>query len=103
MKFLMKTLAALSIAGTAITPAFASRTEPMTVRVEYGDINLGSPEGQRLLDRRLAKAVRTVCSAQSHVSGSRIMTPEYKACLTAARAAVRQQLAAITPVKQRGV
>jgi UrcA family protein len=102
MKSLAKIIAALALAGTAFSPAYAAPTEKMTIQVEYGDINLASVEGQKQLDRRLEKAVRTVCRTQSHNGGSRILNLDAKACLAKARADVRQQVAAITSVKQRG-
>jgi UrcA family protein len=102
MKTLAMTLAALGLAGTAISPAFASNSEMMTVKVQYNDLNLASPEGQKTLDQRIEKAVRTVCRTQSVTTGSRIPTPDVKACLAKARADVRQQVAALTRVEQRG-
>jgi UrcA family protein len=103
MKRFAMTLAALGLAGSAISPAYANTGEQMTVQVQYDDINLATPAGQKQLDRRLEKAVRTVCRAQIHNGGSRILTLDAKACLAKARADVRQQVAAITAVKQRGV
>lgn len=102
MKPLAMTLAALGLAGTAISPALASQTEKMSVRVGYGDINLATAEGQKLLDKRLERAVRTVCRIQSVSNGSRILTLDAQNCLTKARAAARQQVAALTKAEQRG-
>lgn len=102
MKSLAKIMAALALAGTAFSPAYAAPTEKMTIQVEYGDINLASPEGQKHLDRRLEKAVRTVCRTQGYNGASRIMSLEARACLAKARADVRQQVAALTTVRQRG-
>lgn len=99
MKRFAMTLAALGLAGTAISPAFANTSETMTVQVPYDDINLASPEGQKQLDRRVDKAVRSVCRVQSQSSGSRILSLDAKACLAKARANVRQQ---VTTVTQRG-
>ena len=102
MKPLAMTLAAIGLAGTAISPAFASQTDRMTIEVQYNDLNLATPEGQKTLDQRLEKAVRTVCRTKSHTGGSRILTLDAKACLAKARADVRQQVAVLTEVEQRG-
>lgn len=103
MTRLAMTLAAIGLAGTAISPTLANETETMTVRVEYNDLNLATPEGQAKLDKRLEKAVRTVCRTRSHTGGSRVLSLDAQACLAKARADVRQQVAAITRGMQRGV
>lgn len=97
------TLAALGLAGSAVTPTLANETEKMTIQVQYDDLDLATPEGQQRLDQRLEKAVRTVCRTQSHNGGSRILSLDAKACLAKARADVRQQVAAMNQGKQRGV
>jgi UrcA family protein len=103
MTTLAMTLAAIGLASSAVTPALAGETEKMTIHVQYNDLNLATPEGQAQLDRRLEKAVRTVCRTRSHNGGSRILSLDAKACLAKARADVRQQVAAITTDRQRGV
>lgn len=100
---LAMTLAALGLAGSAVTPTLANETEKMTIQVQYDDLDLATPEGQQRLDQRLEKAVRTVCRTQSHTGGSRILSLDAKACLAKARADVRQQVAAMNQSKQRGV
>ena len=107
MKPLAKTMAsalvAIGLAGTAISPAFAGEAELMTIAVPTNDLNLGTAAGQRTLDQRLEKAVRTVCRTSSLTTGSRILTQEAKACLAKARADVKQQVAALyTGKEQRG-
>jgi UrcA family protein len=100
---LAMTLAALGLAGSAMTPALANEPEKLTVQVQYNDLNLDTREGQQQLDRRLEKAVRTVCRTQAYTGGSRILSLDAKACLAKARTDVRQQVAALTSAKQRGV
>lgn len=104
MKPLALALATLGLAGAAITPATAAEVERMTVTVSTADINLASPEGQRMLDNRLEKAVRTVCRVTDINTGRRIMSQEVRQCLAKARADTRQQVAALTAKQQnRGV
>lgn len=102
MTTLAITLAALGLAGTAVTPTLANQAEPMTIEVPYSDLNLATAEGQARLDRRLEKAVRLVCGTQSHKGGSRIISSEARACMAKAQADVRQQVAAVMKAKQRG-
>ena len=102
MKKLALAAAALGLACTTAAPAFAGNAEKMSVRVNLGDINLASPSGQKLLDRRIAYAVRTVCRVDEVITGSRILTKEKRDCLVKARADARQQVAAITGDRQRG-
>ena len=62
MKSFVVALAALA----ALVPAGAQAEssagrETVSVEVQYGDLNLQSPEGRRKLDRRVASAVRQIC------------------------------------------
>ena len=99
---LAMTLAALGLAGTVVTPTLANETEKMTINVQYDDLDLATPDGQAQLDRRLNKAMRTVCGTRGHSGGSRIISAEARACLAKARTDVRQQVAAITTDERRG-
>ena len=88
-------LAALGLAGAAITPALAGNADRMSVSVSVADIDLATAKGQRTLDRRLEKAVRTVCRATDLTTGSRILSQESRVCVAKTRASVKQQLAAL--------
>ena len=104
MKPLAIALATLGLAGAAITPAAAAKTERMTVTVPTADINLATAEGQRKLDQRLEKAVRTVCRVTDIKTGTRLMNHDVRQCLAKARADTRQQVAVLTAKQQnRGV
>jgi UrcA family protein len=106
MKPLAHTLAhafaALGLAGAAISPALANDAAPPSVTVHVADLDLTSPAGQRALDRRLDRAVRSVCADGGFRTGSRIMSREGQACLAKARASVRDQVAALTTAQQHG-
>jgi len=100
-------LTALGLASAAISPAMASPalasdTEPMTVSVRVADLDLTSAAGQRALDRRMERAVRSVCAAASASTGSRIVAQDAQACIAKTRASVRDQVAALTAAQQRG-
>ena len=105
MKPLAKTityaLAAFGLAGAAITPALAGEVQRMTISVETADLNLASEQGQKTLDQRVERAVRTVCRPNTATTGTRIPSQDAKACLLQARADARQQVAALTPRNQQ--
>ncbi|MDC8753686.1 UrcA family protein [Erythrobacter sp. sf7] len=101
----MKTFAiAAAVLGLACTttPAFAGEREKMSLEVELSDINLGTASGQKLLDQRIERAVRTVCRVTDVKTGTRIINRDARACLAKARADAREQVAALTGDKQRG-
>jgi len=106
MKPLAKTithaLAAIGLAGAAITPAMAGNMQKMSVSVETGDLDLGTAKGQKTLDQRVEKAVRHVCHTTSLTTGSRLLSQDARACLAKARTNARQQVAALTLGQQRG-
>ena len=96
-------LSAFGLGGAAISPALAGNAELMTISVPTADINLATAQGQKTLDQRLEKAVRTVCRTTSLTTGSRVLTQETRACLAKARSDVKQQVAALyTRNEQRG-
>lgn len=96
-------LAAAGLAGAAISPALAGNADLMTINIPTDDINLATAQGQKRLDQRLEKAVRTVCRTTSLTTGSRVLTQETRACLAKARADVKQQVAALySRNEQRG-
>lgn len=106
MKPLAKTithaLAALGLAGAAISPALAGEVKQTTIRVSTSDIDLGTAKGQKMLDQRVERAVRHVCRTTSLTSGSRILSQDARACLAKARSDAKQQVAALTLEQQRG-
>lgn len=106
MKTLAKTFtlaaAAISLAGTAITPALAGQPVLRTAEIAFGDLDLGTAEGQRTLDRRIEKAVRQVCRTVSVQTGTKIMDRDAQDCLVRARAEAKQKVAARTSTEQRG-
>jgi UrcA family protein len=106
MKPLAKTithaLAALGLAGAAITPAMAGNGQILTVKVNTADIDLGTAQGQKTLDQRVEKAVRHVCRTTDLSTGTRVMSQDALACLAKARTDAKRQVAALTIEQQRG-
>ena len=55
---------AFALAALASTlPSSVSAAEPYSVTVPYADLNLGTVDGIKALDRRLDRAVERVCGA----------------------------------------
>lgn len=101
-KTITHTLAAFGLVGAALTPALATEVEPMAIEVKLSDIDLDTAKGQRTLERRLEKAVRTVCRAKSPNTGTRLLSQDAKACLAKARSDAKRQMAAMISNQQRG-
>ena len=95
-------LAALGLAGAAVSPAFASNVERMTIEVSTVDLNLATVEGQKTLDRRVEKAARSVCRTAGLNAGSRVLSHEAQTCLAKARADAKRQVATLLANEQRG-
>lgn len=89
-----KTLA-LSLLGAAIvaTPASAQTDAGQSLTVQFDDLNLSTPEGQKALDKRIETAAREVCGVDKKRTGTRIQSSARKQCLEEARASVKSQVA----------
>lgn len=88
-------LAVLAMAIPA-APAFAEEKA-----VSYADLNLSSPEGQRILERRITQALKEVCQANEIRTGTRVRSSDSRRCMTEARANAKAQVAAI--LEQKGL
>lgn len=95
-------LAAIGLAAAAVSPAVAQQFDHRTASVSYADINLGTSAGQKILDRRIGKAVRDVCRMTSLDTGKRIMNSDAPNCLAKARADANRQVAALMTDERRG-
>jgi UrcA family protein len=102
MKTLAFAAATLGMACTTAAPAFANETEKMTIKVDVSDLNLASASGQKWLDRRVERAVRTVCRITDPQTGNRILNRDARECLAKARASAKSQVAALIADRQRG-
>lgn len=70
-----------------------------TSAVEYGDLDLATPEGQAKLESRIVRASRKVCSEA--ITGSRIASVDAD-CMARARAQIERQIASRRAAFQRG-
>jgi UrcA family protein len=101
-KTLTHALAALGLAGAAITPALADEGATKTIAVTTSDINLATAKGQKTLDQRIERAARAVCRTTNLTTGSRIMSQDAQACLAKARTSAQAQVAVLKADQQRG-
>jgi UrcA family protein len=54
-------IAAATLAVSATNPALAQNDDAAVAKVSYGDIDLSSAKGQRLLKLRVSRAAAAVC------------------------------------------
>ena len=101
MKTLLWSLAALAAAATSPVMA-ADNTETATATVRYDDLRLGTPQGQKRLERRLNQAARQVCGMNEQRSGTRIRPAEETQCYRQARATAMQRYASLVAANQLG-
>lgn len=95
-------LLSLALAGAAITPALAGAPEPARITIDTVGIDLATPAGQQMLDRRIVRAVQAVCGSAGPQTGTRVQSQAVRACIAKARAEAKQQVAALTATPQRG-
>ena len=95
----MKMLIAAAAIGAIAAPAIA---ENVQFEVDYRDINLASPEGQQVLDKRIDKAARKACGYDKVPVGSRLPSRDAKACYEELRAKAQKQFAVIIDRETKG-
>ncbi|WP_228242585.1 UrcA family protein [Porphyrobacter sp. GA68] len=95
-------LAAATAALMAVAPAVAAPEEMRQINVQYGDLDLASPEGRKVLERRLTNAAREVCGIDDQRTGSRIRKPQETHCYRQARATAMQRYAVVIERDQLG-
>ena len=106
MKTLTFAAASLAMAVTATPalagPAFAGDSEVHSQSVRHADLNLGTPEGQERLERRIEAAAKSVCRVNEVRTGTRIRSPEVGSCVANARASAQKQVSAMMAETRRG-
>lgn len=101
MKIFALALASFGLT-TAAVPALAESSDMATLVVSTAGLDLSSPEGQRILDRRIESAARKVCDNDRMRTGTRIPASEARQCVAKAAAIARKQVASIIEDQQRG-
>lgn len=99
---LKSTIATLLIVAGLPASANAQPTEPThTVRVAYHDLNLASPQGVAAFDRRIARAVGTVCPDEHDMR--LLIKQELTKCRRLANAQAEEQRARVLTAAAPGV
>lgn len=101
----MKTfaLAAATVGlATIASPAFAGPEDIRAIKVSFAGLDLDTPAGQDLLDQRIDRAARLVCSRDEAVTGTRIKSSSAQACYERAIASAKRQVAIAMAGRQRG-
>lgn len=94
MKTAALSFAALALAVPAMPILAAPAAQTETIHVEYRDLNLGTPEGQKRLDRRVRDAAKKACGLAEIATGTRIPSAESNTCYKAALVQARERVAA---------
>lgn len=97
MKHSMLALAA-TFALTAALPAHAQDSRV----VSHRDLDLGSTEGQAVLDQRIKQAARSICGLDGTRTGAQIAAQKELTCYRAAQASADRQRAAAIAAQQFG-
>ena len=97
------TLAAASL-GLALSaaPALAGDGEVASHKFSIADLNLETAEGQEVLNKRIDRAAKNVCRVADIRTGTRLKSPEVRACYAKAKAAARAQVAAMQSSQRLG-
>jgi UrcA family protein len=66
---------------TSNAPIMSSATNPRTVRIEYGDLNLATQKGKDVLSQRIRQAVNIVCAEPEPSPRVLDMWSEYRRCM----------------------
>lgn len=95
-------LIAAALGMTLATLPVAANAGPQAIEVEYRDLDLSTPDGQKTLDRRITKAAEAICESNKTVTGTRIRSSERLQCVKEAKASVKAQVAAKIEKAQLG-
>jgi UrcA family protein len=101
MKTLALAAAALGLAVTA-TPAFADNSVVRSTQVSTAGLDLATPEGQEMLDRRVQSAAREVCGFNEARTGTRLKLQSPRSCYVRALNSAKDQVAIVIAEEARG-
>ena len=93
--------AACGLALAASAAPAAAKT--VSVDVAYADLDLTSPQGQSVLDRRIDSAARHICGDGRQRTGTRIVdNAKMRVCVAEVKARTASQVAAVKQERQLG-
>ncbi|MBV7258597.1 UrcA family protein [Erythrobacter crassostreae] len=101
MKTFAIAAAALGLAVTA-TPAMAGSKDVPVEKISTEGLDLDTPAGQKMLDRRIDRAARSVCNANQARTGTRLKNVQARACVAKARASAKRQVTAMIEDERLG-
>jgi UrcA family protein len=96
------TLALVAALGLALPAMPAAAAETVSQQVVYSDLDLDSAAGQAHLDRRIDRAAREVCGVNEIVTGTRLVSPEIRACVERAKARALERVSIISRQDAKG-
>lgn len=97
MKRILLLLAATCVMGPAVALAAPA---PQRIAVEAGDLDLASPEGQRILAQRIGRAARALCKTGAVESLPRNIRSE-RGCIREARASAEAATKTLMAARDR--
>jgi len=99
--FTLGLLAAATISAPVI--AATPSSEARIAAVRFGDLNLDTAEGQRVLEQRISAAAREVCGTDERFTGSLTPSTSSRTCYVRAIDSLEREVAARTDSQsQRG-
>ncbi|MBV7265568.1 UrcA family protein [Erythrobacter ani] len=101
MKTFAIAAASFSLIATA-TPAFAGSDGGTTQTISTAGLDLSTPEGQDMLDRRIDQLARQVCGVGETRTGTRIPSAKSRDCYEKALVSAQRQVAAMIESQRRG-
>ncbi len=88
-------IAAAGFAAAAFATPAPALAKAQSIAIEWRDLNLETPEGQRALDRRIDTAARKACGMNDTRTGTRFVSRDARDCYQKAKVGARAQVAAI--------
>ncbi|MGI9375397.1 MAG: UrcA family protein [Tsuneonella suprasediminis] len=64
----------------ALASAISATSPAPTMQVKFDDLNLSTPAGQEMLQKRIKSAARDVCGMDDKTTGTRIRSSESARC-----------------------
>lgn len=95
MKRLYVLLAATSLVASATAATAAAASVPQSIKVEVGNLDLGSDEGQRILAMRIQRAATALCRSQVVASLPQNIRKE-RECIRHAKASAEAAVKTLT-------
>ena len=89
---LLSVFGSLCVVAVAPLANAGPRYEEVSTSVKYHDLDLGSPAGERELNRRLRRSIAELCKRERNYNGSRAYLPDGD-CVRDALAATQTQVA----------